>query len=146
MKTITVCPGCKKLNRFEVSSAEVETPVCGQCGSPLICNGGVTELTVTNIGTLTQKCPMPVVVLFYTPDNGAYLNFNSTFIGVARQKVGKLAFARIDISKSNDVKEGYRISAIPTTAVYYRGMEQARFKGSMAGPALITWLEGIQAA
>lgn len=75
--TYAICDSCKKINR--VSLNENKTPICGSCKSELPIHGAVVEGSDSNLQSLIQKSPVPVVVAVWAPWCRPCRSFAPTF-------------------------------------------------------------------
>jgi len=141
-KTYSPCPECRKLNRIEVQGstpADME-PVCGSCKKPLPIHNGVNELNASELMTLVEKSPIPVVADFWAPWCQPCKVFAPIFQNVAQTMAHEVVFAKVNIDANPLASGTYGIRAVPTLILFRGGFERARQPTVLPQPDFVQWL------
>lgn len=133
-KATVRCPSCAQLNRVDLARAAAG-PKCGQCGSPIPLDRPLT-LTDADFDRVVGDAGVPVVVDFYADWCGPCKMMAPTLDALAKQRVGQVLVAKVDTDRNPALSQRFRISSIPTLAVFRGGREVARELGALPAPRL----------
>lgn len=139
MKTLTICPNCKKLNRVEIETDK--KPTCGNCQTPLPIHGPYSELSANELKTLIEKSSKPVVVDFWAPWCGPCRAFAPEFEKVARNEAENYVFVKVNTQEYPLAGDFYGIRGIPTLVLFKNGLEAKRISGAMPAPQFLEWIK-----
>ncbi|MGZ3688479.1 MAG: thioredoxin [Bdellovibrionota bacterium] len=143
MKTYTVCTGCGQVNRVPMVAQKGQAPVCGKCKSALPVHGAVSELSASELNTLSAKSPLPVVVDFWAPWCGPCKVFSPVFEEASRVLGDQFVFVKVDTQANPLAGDAFHIRGIPTLLVLKGGVEKARQSGAMPRELFVSWLKQV---
>ena len=124
MNLIAVCPGCGAKNRTP-SDKEHLSSKCGRCGAPLIDaprSGRVNPLTDNGFQQQVERCPLPVLVDFYSPTCGPCRTIAPLIEAIAHRYAGRLMVFKIDTSSQQRQAGRFNIRGVPTL-LFFKGGE-----------------------
>ena len=136
--TYAICDSCKKINR--VSLNENKTPICGSCKSELPIHGAVVEGSDSNLQSLIQKSPVPVVVDVWAPWCGPCISFAPTFEELSKQFAGQFVFVKLNSDENQQTAGHLGIRGIPTLLIFKQGQEVTRQSGALPREYFSQWL------
>lgn len=136
--TYAICDSCKKINR--VSLNENKTPICGSCKSELPIHGAVVEGSDSNLQSLIQKSPVPVVVDVWAPWCGPCRSFAPTFEELSKQFAGQFVFVKLNSDENQQTAGRLGIRGIPTLLIFKQGQEVTRQSGALPREYFSQWL------
>jgi thioredoxin 2 len=136
--TYAICDSCKKINR--VSLNENKTPICGNCKSELPIHGAVVEGNDSNLQSLIQKSPVPVVVDVWAPWCGPCRSFAPTFEELSKQFAGQFVFVKLNSDENQQTAGRLGIRGIPTLLIFKQGQEVTRQSGALPREYFSQWL------
>lgn len=145
MHTYQPCPECRKINRISLESLiqARKQPQCGSCKSPIFMTGVVGELNASGLMALVEKCPMPIVAMFWAPKTQGSDESASTYFEAA-EYFGQIAvFVRINAVEHRLAPDAYQVRGIPTTLVFWDGFERARMAQPLPPQAFLGWLQQV---
>ena len=140
MKTITVCPSCKKLNKVDVSSAKSSQPTCGHCQANLSIRGSYSELSASELQALIKETKKPIVVDFWAPWCGPCKSFAPHFQNVSDQLAEDFIFVKVNTEEHPLAGDLFKIRGIPTIAKFQNGIEKNRISGAMPSEQFKQWV------
>jgi thioredoxin 2 len=136
--SIVVCPSCQSPNRIPDTRLG-DKPRCGKCKEALF-NGRPISLTDQSFDKHSNRSDLPLVVDFWAPWCGPCRMMAPFFEQAARELEPRVRFAKVNTDENPMLSQRYKISSIPTTAVFKGGREVARQPGAMNLPQLMQWL------
>jgi len=134
------CPQCGKKNRLLYARLRNEAR-CGACGAPLPLPD--QPLAVDDGGELAgvlQESALPVLIDFWAPWCGPCRTVAPEMEKVAKNSAGRLLVLKVNTDVDPAVGAQYRISSIPTMAVYQGGREVARTSGARPAAQIEGWV------
>ncbi len=132
-KTFLVCGSCGAVNRIPVS-ARGKTPKCGKCHSPME-PGEPQLLTDSNFDSVVAS-DIPVVVDFWAPWCAPCRMVAPALEDLARRYQWRLVVGKLNVDDNPDVARRFRVTGIPTLAVFRNGKEIDRVVGALPKPQL----------
>ena len=110
---------------------------CGHCQSELLPTGEpVDVLNDHAFDTLISHSALPVLVDFWAPWCGPCKMVAPEIRKVAAELAGKFLVAKVNTEEVPSLAHRYRITAIPTMALFNNGLEVARQAGAMPAPQI----------
>ena len=138
---LVTCPNCGQRNRLKYDRLN-QVPRCGKCGAQLQAPGEPIDIiSDSDFDALTSRSALPVLVDFWAPWCGPCKMVAPELNKVAREGAGKWLVAKVNTENAQNLARRFRISAIPTMALFKGGNEVARQVGAMAAPAIRKFLE-----
>ena len=123
MNLIAVCPGCGAKNRIPSDKQHLH-PKCGRCGAPLgdaPRSGRVNPLTDNGFQQQVERCPLPVLVDFYSPTCGPCQTLAPLIEALAHRYAGRLMVFEIDTSSQQRQASRFHIRGVPTLLLFKGG-------------------------
>jgi thioredoxin 2 len=124
---IVRCPFCAKLNRIDAARA-ADRPACGECGRPILLDRPI-HMTDQDLERVVAESDVPVVVDFHADWCAPCKVMAPVLDDVARARVGKVLFGKLDTDRNPAMSVKYAIRGIPTLIVFRDGREIARQVG-----------------
>jgi thioredoxin 2 len=133
---VVSCPSCGQRNRL-VYSRLGGLFRCGKCHRELSAPGQPIELVSEAAFTaLTTQSPLPVLVDFWAPWCGPCKMVAPEVAKIAAEGAGVFVVAKLNTEQVPSVAARFRITAIPTMAIFKGGVEVARQQGAMPAPGI----------
>ncbi len=137
------CPFCGTRNRVRAARVD-DRPKCGDCARPILLDRPVTVDDATFDGTIAGT-EVPVLVDFHADWCGPCRMVAPVIDAIAQARRGRLLVLKVDTDRAQQVAQRFRITGIPTMAVFVGGAEVARQSGAMPRPQLERWLDEVLA-
>ncbi len=138
---ILACPQCGQRNRM-IYERLGQTFRCSKCHTELRSPREPVEVKgEAAFDALTSRSAVPVVVDFWVPWCGPCKMVAPELVKVAATSVDQWIIAKLNTEKLPGIAQRFRISAIPTLAIFKAGREVARQAGAMLAPAIRQFIE-----
>ena len=146
---IVACPNCGTKNRVDENRARTLQPVCGKCGETLPAasaggaGGGGKPLVVTDATFASDVlgAAVPVLLDCWAPWCGPCRMIAPTIDQLAAESGGRFVIAKLNTDENPRTAGQFRIDAIPTMLIFYRGQLVDRIVGLQPKPAIVSRLE-----
>jgi thioredoxin 2 len=132
-----VCPACASTNRVPDARLK-DSPVCGQCGAPLMAAEPVSLKDVALVKFIAST-ELPVLVDFWASWCGPCKTMAPHFAAAARQ-IPEVRFVKVDSDSAPAAGAFHNIRSIPTLILFKAGAEVARQSGAVPTAQLVAWI------
>ncbi len=130
------CPHCGQRNRLKYDALK-QTFRCGKCHNELRTPPEPVDVqSDLAFDALVTRSPLPVLVDFWAPWCGPCKMVAPEIQKVAAESSGQLVVAKVNTEELPNLAQRFRITAIPTMALFKNGLEVARQQGAMPAPAI----------
>jgi len=139
-KATVQCQSCGRLNRVDLARTG-DQPKCGECARPILLDRPM-RVDEGAFERVVADSPVPVLVDFYAEWCGPCKMMAPALDEVARERSGRALVVKVDTDRSKGLAARYRITGMPTLAVFQDGREVRRQMGAMPKHALTALLDG----
>jgi thioredoxin 2 len=137
---LVTCPKCGRRNRMKYEGLG-KVFRCGQCQTELRPLGEPVEVHSDFVfDALISRSTLPVLVDFWAPWCGPCKMVAPEIHKVATETAGQVLVAKVNTEELPSLAQRFRVSAIPTMAIFRNGIEVARQAGAMPAPAIRKFL------
>jgi thioredoxin 2 len=138
------CARCGRRNRMRYEGLG-QTFHCAQCEMELPPLSEPVEVRSDLVfDALISRSTLPVLVDFWAPWCGPCKMVAPEFRKVAQEMAGQLVLAKVNTEEVSSLSARFRVSAIPTMALFKNGLEVARQAGAMPATAMRKFVEQAQ--
>jgi len=138
---LVVCPRCGKRNRLKYEGLG-QTFHCGQCKSELRSpREPINIKSALAFDALTSHSVLPVLVDFWAPWCGPCKMVAPEVVKIANETAGRFVVAKVNTEELPSLGRKFRVTAIPTMAIFKGGIEVAHQAGAMPAPAIRKFIE-----
>ncbi len=110
---------------------------CGNCQTELPAPGEPVDVTGEGIfASIVGESALPVLVDFWAPWCGPCKMVAPELVKVAAGGAGDWIVAKVNTEELPALAQRFRISSIPTLALFHKGREIARKSGAMSASAI----------
>ena len=131
------CPHCQQHTDLQTHSLS-NTAKCQHCSKPLI-DGQPVNADTKSLDKLIQS-PIPVIVVFWNDNCTPCKAFKPIVSKVAKERVGKLRVAFVNLNKNRMLSTKYRLRGVPTTIAFKKGRQQAVLNTALRRNEFLKWL------
>ena len=138
---LITCPKCGQRNRLKYEA--LKRPFCcGKCQTELRAPGDPVDVKSDLVfDALISRSALPVLVDFWAPWCGPCKMVAPEVRKVADETAGHLLVAKVNTEEVPSLAQRFRVTAIPTMALFKNGIEVARQAGAMPAPAIRKFIE-----
>jgi thioredoxin 2 len=141
---LLACPHCGKRNRLSYERLG-QSFRCGACQTELRSPGEPVEVTTqAQFNALTGRSTLPVLVDFWAPWCGPCKMVGPELAKVAAEGAGHWLVAKVNTEELPELAQQFRISGIPTLALFQGGREVGRQSGAMPAPVITRFIRQNQ--
>ena len=138
---LITCPKCGQRNRLKYEALK-RTFRCGKCQTELHAPGIPVDVKSDLVfDALVSRSALPVLVDFWAPWCGPCKMVAPEVRKVANETAGHLLVAKVNTEEVPSLAQRFRVTAIPTMALFKNGIEVARQAGAMPAPAIRKFIE-----
>lgn len=133
---LLTCPHCGKRNRMSYERLG-QVFRCGQCHTELPKPGESIELDNQEVfNALISRSALPVLVDFWAPWCGPCKMVAPELAKIAQEGAGRWLVAKVNTERLPSLAQRFRVSSIPTLALFRGGREVARQAGALPASAI----------
>ena len=137
---LVTCPKCGRRNRMKYEGLG-KVFRCGQCQTELRPLGEPLEIHSDLVfDALISRSTLPVLVDFWAPWCGPCKMVAPEIRKVTNETAGQILVAKVNTEELPSLAQRFRVTAIPTMAIFRNGIEVARQAGAMPAPAIRKFL------
>jgi thioredoxin 2 len=138
---LLACPKCGRRNRLKYEGLG-QTFRCAQCKNELQSPREPIDIKSDLVfDALTSRSALPVLVDFWAPWCGPCKMVAPEIAKVANETAGHFVMAKVNTEEVSSLGRKFRITAIPTMALFKGGIEVARQAGAMPAPGIRKFIE-----
>ena len=138
---LITCPKCGQRNRLKYEALQ-RTFRCGKCQTELRAPDVPVDIKSDLVfDALVSRSALPVLVDFWAPWCGPCKMVAPEVRKVANETAGHLLAAKVNTEEVPSLAQRFRVTAIPTMALFKNGIEVARQAGAMPAPAIRKFIE-----
>jgi thioredoxin 2 len=135
------CPNCGQRNRLKYEALK-QTFRCAKCQTEL--HPPAEPIDVRSdlaFDALISRSSLPVLVDFWAPWCGPCKMVAPEVRKVAKETVGRLIVVKVNTEEVPTLGHRFRVTAIPTMALFENGLEIARQAGAMPAPQIRKFIQ-----
>lgn len=127
---IVRCPTCSTQNRI-ADTKQHQSPRCGKCGEKIAMSNDAVPVILgdATLDTFLQSAKLPILIDFFSPTCGPCATLAPVIDQVARQFLGKVIVAKVDIDQNPGCTVHFKIRGVPTLLVFKDGKQVDQIVG-----------------
>jgi thioredoxin 2 len=138
---LITCPKCGQRNRMKYDALK-QTFRCGKCQTELRPPAEPVEIrSDLAFDALTSRSALLVLTDFWAPWCGPCKTVAPEIAKVAAEGAGRWIVAKVNTEELPALARKFRVSAIPTMAIFKNGLEVASQAGAMPASAIRKFVE-----
>jgi len=130
------CPNCGARNRVPFDARG--KPRCGKCRQNL---PWLVDLEGSELSAAVESSTLPVLVDLWAPWCGPCRMVAPALVELSAELAGSLRVVKIDVDRSPEISETYRVQGIPTMLLFNGGVEIGRQVGARPKDAIRQWVD-----
>jgi thioredoxin len=121
---IVKCPACSAQNRI-ADTKQHQYPRCGKCKEKIAMDRHAVPVVLgdATLDEFLRSAKLPIVVDFFSPTCGPCTTLAPMLDQMARQFLGKVIVAKVDISQHPGCTAHFKIRGVPTLLVFKNGKQ-----------------------
>lgn len=135
--TQIVCPHCDGINRVPTARLG-DRPRCGACKAALF-EAAPLALDEAGFRRHLRLSGIPLLVDFWASWCGPCRTMAPEFAAAAAMLEPRMRLVKLSTEDAPAIAQEYRISSIPTLALFAGGVERARQAGAMPARQIVEW-------
>ncbi len=133
------CLNCGATNNYPLGVYGKKV-VCGRCKNPLPEPGMALELLPGQASSLFQNSGLPVLIDFFSPACAPCHMMNPVVESLAKRRAGEIMVVKINVDNHPQMAAEFRIQAVPTFVILYKGHERGRTSGALSEGDFALWV------
>lgn len=127
---IVRCPACSTQNRI-ADTKQHQSPRCGKCKEKIAMHNHAVPVVLgdATLDEFLQSAELPILVDFFSTTCGPCTTLAPIIDQVARQFLGKVIVAKVDINQNPGCKAHFKIRGVPTLLVFKDGKQVEQLVG-----------------
>jgi thioredoxin 2 len=139
---IVRCPACSTKNRI-ADTKQHQHPRCGKCGEEIAMDHYAVPVVLgdATMNDFLQSEKLPILVDFFSPTCGPCATLAPIIDNLARQFLGKVILAKVDITHNPGCTSHFKVRGVPTLIFLKDGRQVEQIVGLPDRKHLLAKLE-----